>query len=114
MSNPYNPTLVSIGAKIIKRREELGMTATELAIQADLHTSTLSLYETGWREMGVDKLIRIALALKVPLSYFQPDELDAFSDCPKDYYPLIEQLNSLPMEKKRMFLNMFPAQIASI
>ena len=114
MANTYNPILAAIGAKIIKRREELGMTATELAIQADLHTSTLSLYETGRREMGVDKLQKIALALKVPLSYLQSNDLDRFSDCPADFYPLIEQLKTLPIEKQRLMLKMFSAQISTL
>lgn len=43
-----DPTVAErIGKKIIKRREELGMTATELAIQANLRASQLSLYESG-------------------------------------------------------------------
>ena len=76
MTSTYDPLLASIGRKIVKRREELGMTATELAIQADITASTLSLYESGQRAMGVDKLHRIAAILKVPLSYLQSEELD--------------------------------------
>ena len=114
MSNTYNSTLVSIGAKIVKRREELGMSAKELAIQADMTPNTLSLYESGQRAMGVDKLQKIALALKVPLSYLQSNDLDRFSDCPTDFYPLIEQLKTLPIEKQRLMLKMFSAQISTL
>ena len=114
MAVTYEPVLADIGAKIIKRREELGMTAAELAIQADLSASSLSLYESGQRAMGVDKLNRIAAALRVPFSYLQPSELDRYSEMPDDFYPLMEQLKALPAEKRRMMLNMFSAQISTL
>lgn len=112
MAKQYDPVLVSIGRKIIERREAIGMTATELAILADVTASALSLYESGQRSMGVDKLHRIASALRVPLSYFQDEELDAFSDYPTELYPIIEQLKQLPIEKQQMMLKMFSAQMS--
>ena len=111
MASTYNPTLSGIGEKIVKRREALGMTATELAIQANLNASTLSLYESGQRKMGVDKLIRIAEVLKVPLSYLQPDELDIYLTFPTEFFPVMEKLKALPIDKQQMMLRMFSAQI---
>lgn len=105
---------VRIGNKIIKRREELGMTATELAIQANLSASQLSLYESGQRTMGVDKLHNIAVALNVPLSYFQAEELDAFSEVPSTFQLLIERLRKLPADKQHMMKTMFMAQIDTL
>ena len=66
--------LKEVGEKIVKRRKELNMTATELAIQADITASSLSLYETGQREMRIDTFYKISAALKVPFSYFQAKE----------------------------------------
>ena len=63
MAKEYNPQLAKIGAKIVARREELGMTATELSIYADISTVTLSSAESGHSAIGTDKLIRIADAL---------------------------------------------------
>ena len=114
MPSKYNPLLAAIGEKIVNRREELGMTATELAIQADITPSSLSLYESGQRVMGVNKLHRIAAALKVPLSYFQADELDRFSDYSSEMMSLMEQLRDLPLDKQRMMIKMFSAQIATL
>lgn len=114
MASLYNPMLAAIGEKIIRRREELGMTASELAVQADITASSLSLYESGQRAMGVDKLHKIAVALKVPLSYLQSEELDKFSSFPPEYFRVMEQLKELPVEKQRMMLKMFSAQIASL
>ena len=114
MASLYNPMLAAIGEKIIRRREELGMTASELAVQADITASSLSLYESGQRAMGVDKLHKIAVALKVPLSYLQSEELDKFSSFPPEFFRVMEQLKELPVEKQRMMLKMFSAQIASL
>lgn len=114
MASAYNPMLAAIGEKIIRRREELGMTASELAVQADITASSLSLYESGQRAMGVDKLHKIAVVLKVPLSYLQSEELDKFSSFPPEYFRVMEQLKELPVEKQRMMLKMFSAQIASL
>jgi len=36
----FNQELYEIGARIVERREELGMTATELAIQANISAKT--------------------------------------------------------------------------
>ena len=63
MAIKFDPVLAQIGSRIVKRREELGMSATELAIQADMTMSALSLIESGQRNPGVDKLYRIALAM---------------------------------------------------
>ena len=35
MAVKYDPVLASIGSRIVKRREELGMSASELAIRAE-------------------------------------------------------------------------------
>ena len=114
MASKYNRTLARIGEKIVKRREALEMTASELAIQTDINASTLSLYESGQREMGVSKLILIADVLKVPLSCLQPDKLDIYLTIPLDFYPIIEKLNALPKEQQQMILRMFSAQMDAI
>ena len=114
MASKYNRTLARIGEKIVKRREALGMTASELAIQTDITASTLSLYESGQREMGVCKLFRIADVLEVPLSCLQPDKLDTYLTIPIDFYQIIEKLNALPKDQRQMMLRMFSAQIDAI
>lgn len=106
--------LKDIGKKIVKRRKELNMTATELAIQADITASSLSLYETGQREMRIDTFYKISAVLKVPFSYFQAKELDEFLSYPQEFYPLMNQLKELPLEKQKMMLKMFSAQLNTL
>ena len=110
----FDPVLAEVGAKIVKRREELHITAVELSIQADVSANTLSLYESGQRAMGIDKMYRITQALRIPFSYLQPDELSTYSEIPEDCLSLFEKLNRLPAKKKNMLLKMFQAQIAAV
>ena len=112
MVKDFDPVLVQIGSRIVKRREELHMTATDLSIQADVSANSLSFCESGQRAMGIDKMYRIAQALRIPFSYLQPDELSDYSEIPEDCLALFEKLNRLPVKKKNMLLKMFQAQIA--
>ena len=114
MAVRFDPVLFQIGQKIVQRREELKMTATELAIQSDMPMSTLSLIENGQRNMGVDKLHKIAVALKVPFSYLQPNDLDEFSEISDDFLSFNEQLKALPPDLRKMMIKMFAAQLASL
>jgi len=60
-----------VGWQIRKRREELGMTISDLAdaIEA-LKPETLGWYERGIRGVGAARLCKIAEALNVDISYF--------------------------------------------
>lgn len=114
MAKDLDPVLVQIGSRIVKRREELHMTATDLSIQADVSANSLSFYESGQRAMGIDKMYRITQALRIPFSYLQPDEMSDCPEIPEDCRLLFEKLNSLPVKKKDMLLKMFQAQIAAV
>ena len=109
-----NPRLQQIGVKILQRCDELGMSATELAIAADMTPATLSLIASGRRNPGVDKLCKIAEVLKVSLSYLQPGNLDAYSDIPSDIWRLVGKLKDLPQNMREMMINMFEAQLKSL
>jgi len=60
--------LLDIGNKIYATRKRSGMSQESLAFEADLDRRTISLYENGSREMGVSQLIKIANALKTPVT----------------------------------------------
>ena len=55
------------------------MTATELAIQANISAKTLSKIESGQSEVKIGTLVAIATALKVSLDYLQQKKLDQYS-----------------------------------
>ena len=113
-SGKVNPILRQIGVKIIQRRDELEMSATELAVAADMSPATLSLIESGRRNPGVDKLCKIAEVLRVPLSYLQPDNLDAYSDMPLNLWRVVEKMKSLPRNVREVMINMFEAHLNSL
>lgn len=104
MAREYDPQLAEMGARIVARREELDMTATELAIYADISSVALSHIEAGQSVVKIDTLIRIASALKVPLSSIQPTELDIYSDIPTEFFPLMCKLTKKsPAEQKKIY-----------
>lgn len=110
----YNPTLGQIGNRICQRREELGLTATELAIQLDMVSSTLSRIENGQRNIGIDTLCMIAKVLKVPLSYLQPEDLDVYLEDDIEIISLNRELGSLPANQRELMLAMFKSQLSAL
>lgn len=60
--------LKSIGEAIRNRRLDLSMTQVELGEAADLHRTYITDVENGLRNFSLATLLRIVVALKVPLS----------------------------------------------
>ncbi len=58
----------TLGANIRQRREEAGITVTELARRAGLTKSAVSKIETGKASPPISTILRIAQALNVPLA----------------------------------------------
>ena len=110
----YNAEFAEIGAKIVARREELGMKASELAIQAGVCASTLSQIESGQRAAKLETLIAIAEALKVSLDYFQPDKLNQYTALPKGLAALLPKLKEKSPAEQQMLIRMFSAMIDSM
>lgn len=103
-----------IGNRIRERCEELGMTASELALEVDIPLSTLSLYINGSRSIKAGKLNDIAIAQKVPLSYYQVPELDKYTNVSDKQSKICTMLNALPIEKRKMMEKMFLVQLESL
>lgn len=114
MAGEFNPVLAQIGNRIIARREELGMSQTELAIQAGITQQALSQIESGKRAVRIDKLSQIAVALRAPLSMFQPEELDRYGGVEKEMLSLIENIKRLPLPQQKMMMRMFQSQLNSL
>ena len=110
----FNQELYEVGARIIERREELGMTATQLAIQADISARTLSQIESGQREAKIGTLVAIAAALRVSLDYLQPKKLDQYSAMPKGMPALIEKINKKLPEAQKKILQILTTVIETI
>lgn len=111
MAVEYNQSLVDMGDRIRARREELGMSAAELAIQTDMAASTLSHIESGQSVPKADSLIRIAKALKVSLDVLQPSELDQFSNMSTEMRIIMEKLRSKPLTDQKKLLQMFASMV---
>jgi DNA-binding XRE family transcriptional regulator len=57
------PERVAFGKRVREKRTDLRLTQEELAERADLHTTYLSSVERGERNIALENIIAIALAL---------------------------------------------------
>ena len=90
-----------VGDRIRAAREQRGWNATELSVQADVGFEQISRYENGMRMPGPENLIRIAAALQLPLSAFQPAELDQYGSCSPGESAVLAALKELSPLKKQ-------------
>lgn len=114
MAKEYNPQLAEMGAKIVARREELGMTATELAIYVGITSAALSRIENGQSEAKVTTLMKISDILTVPLSYFQSGTAAGASYIPPELLALIPKLKRKAPAEQRKLMQLFASMIDTI
>lgn len=114
MASEYSPALIQVADRIIARREELGMSQTELAIQAGITQQALSKIEAGKSAVKIDTLSQIAAVLKAPLSMFQPEELDQYGSVESNMISLMQNIKKLPISQQKMMIRMFQSQLNSL
>lgn len=61
---------MNIGLRIAERRQELGLSKSDLAKKAGLSPTIIGLYETGDREPSFETKLKLCKALDVPFSFF--------------------------------------------
>lgn len=110
----YNAELAEVGARIVERREELGMKASTLAIQVGITAASLSYIESGQKAVKASTLVAIAETLKVPLSRLQPQKLDKYSNVPKELEALLPKLKEKSPAEQQMLIRMFSAMIDTV
>ena len=59
---------LTFGAALRAFREAQGLTQEKLAEVADLHTTYVSSVERGERNLSLHNIVKLALALEIPLS----------------------------------------------
>ena len=90
-----------VGSRIRAARERRGWNATELSVQADVSPEQISRYENGAKLPGLDSLVRIAGALQLPLSAFQPIGLDQYGSYTPGEAAVLAALRDLSPLKKQ-------------
>ena len=74
---------VLVGVNIRRAREEAGITQEELSRSVEISRSTINAIENGRRkQVGPDKIRRIALALQKPEAFFYGVEASTRNLCP--------------------------------
>ena len=70
MTQEPNAIDAAMGAKVVARRTELGLSAESLAAGLGISVETLARYESGSARLGAVLLLRLTQILKVDLRYF--------------------------------------------
>jgi transcriptional regulator with XRE-family HTH domain len=60
--------LAAVGKTIAERRRDLGFSQEDLAEEAGLHRTYVGSVERGERNVSLINLVKIAVALRIPLS----------------------------------------------
>ena len=87
------PLAVALGARIKEQRKARAWTQRDLSARANISHSRLSKYETGFHQIPLGALLRIARALAVPVDALLPDTGDTPRD-PQDA-ELLSRLRTL-------------------
>ncbi len=96
---------MSICERIIKKREELGFTQTELAKRAGLKPPAISQYETGSRNPSYEALIKLSNALGVTIDYLMSGkEIEIASITDQSMKLLLRITQNLSIDKKDKLL----------
>jgi len=90
---------VSLGVKITKRREKLGLTKSDLAKKASLSPTIIGFYESGERVPTYESLLKLCRALKVKPSFFSLHGTESDSD--PIINVIIRGLRSFDEERKK-------------
>ena len=94
-------SLYSLGSRICYFRKMAKLTQAELASLVDIDYRTLSRYENGNSEMGVNLLFKIAAALKVSPNDLAPEWMER-KDTQED--EMLAIFSGLDLEQKKQIL----------
>lgn len=96
---------MSVAERIARRREELGLTQTELAKKAGLKPPAISQYESGVRSPSYEALIKLTNALDVTTDFLiSGSEIKSDIINEKTAKILINIIQEMSVEKKEMLL----------
>ncbi len=101
----FNQELCEVGKRIRERREEMNMTASDLAVQINVTPATISSIENGQSAAKISVFIAIAKALKVSFDHFQPQELDQYLAVSKELTEVSSALKSKSLLEQKIIMN---------
>ena len=98
-----NMNLNGLGRRIKRERLKRGITQEQLAEKVDISVNFMSLIENG-RNMSVETLANIAVALGVTVDYLLSDTVNVGTDVISEQ--IVHNLATLNEDEKLYFLNM--------
>lgn len=91
----------TIGQKIKERREQLGLTQSELAQRLGVSQNTVNSYENkNWKNPSAKVISNLAKALSVPTIYLLDDDCQVLNDADEEV--LLVNFRKLPEKEKEL------------
>lgn len=107
----YEKDLKDLGRNIMKQRDFLNMSLTDLATDVGTNTATIWMYENGKREMKVTRLFEIADALHITPRELCPKRFDMDVDVDPRIFQLNLQFTKLSTEAQDIVISAMTAMI---
>jgi transcriptional regulator with XRE-family HTH domain len=101
---------ISVGNRIKKNREQMGLTRDQFAEMIDISTSFFTQIERGEKLMSVQTLVKIAIKLNLSLDYLIWG--DSSIDVNKD--TLIDNINNASKRELKVIDNIFKAVLPNL
>ena len=103
-----NPIDLRVGNRIKLRREELGLSQSDLGRQLGISYQQIQKYERGNNRVGAGRLFQFAKLLKVPLAYFYADAEDSAEQqrpqISKEAFEIAREIDAVQNNKQRQLL----------
>lgn len=97
---------MSVGERIAKKRMELGLNQSELALRSGLKPAAINQYESGERKPSYEALIKLAGALKVSTDFLISGSFSESLLHDPTAKTILKTLECLPEEKRGYLLNL--------
>lgn len=106
--------VIEVGLNIQKQREIMGLSQEELGNEIGSSGQTISKYETGTREMGINRLFEICDVLQVTPRELCPERFDTQEGTDPRLFQIGEQLKKLDAASQNLVIQAMEAMIAGL
>ena len=106
--------VIEVGLNIQKQRDIMGLSQEELGNEIGSTGQTISKYENGTREMGINRLFEICDVLRVTPRELCPERFDTQESIAPRLFQIGEQMKKLDVASQNLVFQAMEAMIAGL